>query len=163
MRAGTSTAGRSGPLAAASGVRSLGRIRADRRHVALLVAAKADTRVLLASLVAASATLTATTATIVATALRPASAAGAARLLGRAVAASRHRHQCSAIRSLGANALLVALVLVDEGRHPVPFDLVRLLEQIAQLEREHGRPVARLQPVQQHEGVLARRRLFVAS
>ena len=156
MPAGTSTAGRSGPLAAASGVRSFGRVRANRCHVALLVAAEADALVLLASLVTGAAP-----ATLVATALCPASVAGAARLLGGAVAATHGRHQCSAVRPLGAHALLVALVLVDEGRHLVPLDLVRLLQQIAQLEREHGRPVARLQPVEQHEGVLARRRLLL--
>ena len=156
MPAGTSTAGRSSPLAAASGVRGFGRVRANRCHVALLVAAEADALVLRASLVTGAAP-----ATLVAIALCPASVAGGARLLGGAVAATHGRHQRSAVRPLGANALLVALVLVDEGRHLVPLDLVRLLQQIAQLECEHSRPVARLQPVEQHEGVLARRRLLL--
>src|SRR6185312_15295607 len=115
----TSTAGRSSPLAAASGVRGFGWVRADRCHVALLVAAEADALVLLPSLVTGAAP-----ATLVATALCPASVAGGARLLGGAVAATHGRHERSAVRPLGANALLVALVLVDEGRHLVPLDLV---------------------------------------
>src|SRR5690349_20289771 len=98
-------------------------------------------------------TATASLVTVVATTLGRASVARAP--LGRtAVVAASDRCQHSTIRSLRTDALFVALMLVDEGRHLVPRDVLWLLQQVAQLEREHGRLVARLQAIQQHEDVL---------
>ena len=72
-----------------------------------------------------------------------------------------HDHTVDSSAVLRADALFVALMRVDERSDRVPRDLRRVLQLATGLQRQHGLLVARLQAIQQHEGVHAvRRRLL---